>query len=105
MNFDENNLSLLYPITSDNELKFKSNKTGETYNAKPEDTLLMGEEIGTGYSMTKYKAAITSIAHDPTNSRIEKECPKCKNAVLSFALFGDEKKTIYACLCGYNSIY
>lgn len=100
MDFDQINLTLLTPITVGDKLKFKSNKTGNTYDAKPEHTLLAGEEIGVVHSMSKYKNTIRTTAFDPTNPRIEKPCPKCKAEIVSYQRLGDDKKVIYACVCG-----
>jgi hypothetical protein len=102
--FDPNNFSLLQPVQdSNNNLVFKSSKTGAVYPATPDKTLLaQGIESGIGI-YEKYKYAISSIAYDDINPiRKTSGCPTCGRIHLRFRCFGPNEEIIYACICGWR---
>ena len=92
-------LGLREEITSGASLQFKCNKCGEIYDAKPEQTLLVSEEIGAADSIQKYKNSIRVTAHDPANPRIEHPC-KCGQKITSYQRLGEKKKLVIVCECG-----
>lgn len=99
-NYCEVCLGLREEITSGSSLQFKCNKCGEVYDAKPEQTLLVSEEISGADSISKYKNSIRVTAHDPANPRTERECDKCKQKITSYQRLGEKKKLVIVCECG-----
>lgn len=99
MDFCKESYTLLQPVTT-GELKFKSDRTGAEYPAKPEHTLLAAEEIKVVQSVLKYKNTLSVTAFDPTNPRSDIGCDKCGRAIVSFQRLGEEKKVVYVCICG-----
>lgn len=101
MNFDEESLTLLDEITSQDVLFFKSNKTGNIIKAKPEDTLLDNMDLGKIHSVSKYKNTLRTIFWDPTNPLIvyTNGCPKCKRKIVRYMRSGEDKRTFYQCRC------
>jgi DNA-directed RNA polymerase subunit M/transcription elongation factor TFIIS len=99
-NYCEVCLGLREEITSGAKLQFKCNKCGEIYDAKPEQTLLVSEEIGAADSISKYKNSIRVTAHDPSNPRMEHPCEKCGSKVTSYQRLGEKKKLVIVCECG-----
>lgn len=104
MNFCDESYTLLEPITTGNDLKFKSNKTGKTYASKPEDTLLASEDSSNILTVSKYYNTIKVSAYDPVNTKIKLEngCEKCHRQIVTMLRVGVEKKVIYSCICGYQ---
>ena len=94
-------LTLLSEITTGDTLKFKSDKTGTEYDARPEDTMLVSEE-NTEQS-AKYINVKMVAAFDPINPkvRLPDGCEKCGRKIVSMLRLGDEKKVVYVCICGY----
>jgi|SRR5271168_542520 len=94
--------TLLEEITSEDKLLFKSNKTGTIYEASPEYTMLVSEDINELQSISKYKNTLTVSAYDSTNTRerIPGGCDKCKRKIVSLQRLGVEKRVVYSCLCG-----
>ena len=102
MNFCPYSYMLLELVTSENELKFKSTKTGTIYNAKPENTLIASEESDEIQSVSKYKNILGTTAFDPTSPRVRIPggCEKCHNKIVSFQRVGIDNKIVYVCTCG-----
>lgn len=93
-------LTLLSEITTGDQLKFKSDKTGTEYDARPEDTMLYSEE-NTEQS-AKYKNIKMVAPYDPVNPkiRIPDGCEKCNRKIVGMLRLGEDKKVIYVCICG-----
>ncbi len=102
MYFDPNNLTLLEPVQQGDNLVFKSNKTGATHAAKPQNTLLAhGTESEINIS-EKYKFALKCAPYDSANPiELTSGCPKCKRKLIRFRQLGENKEVIFSCLCGY----
>ena len=97
--FDPDTQSLLEPVTT-GKLRFRSIKTGAIHDAKPEDTMLISEGIGEVNILSKYANTINATAFDPANPRALVNCSECKRTTVKFQRLGQEKKVIYACVCG-----
>lgn len=102
MDFCPVSRSLLEEVTTQDKLFFKSNKTGAIYEAGPENTMLASEESGEIHSVLKFQSALRVTAYDPTNPRAYNPCTKCKRQIVSYQRLGDEKKTVYVCVCGHR---
>ncbi len=100
MDFCPTSRSLLDEVTSQDELHFKSNKTGTVYKANPENTMLASEETGEINSVLKFQNALKVTAFDPTNPRMHNPCSACGRQIVSYQRLGDEKRTVYVCVCG-----
>src|SRR5271168_4347340 len=99
--FDPDTHALLEPVTV-GSLKFRSIRTGATYDAVADDTLLASNSEGQVDLMSKYRNTIRYTAYEPINPRMLEPCPKCKRSVTSFQRLGDNKKVIHSCLCGHK---
>lgn len=99
--FDPDTQTLLEPVTS-GSLKFRSIRTGATYDATNEDTLLASNSEGQVDLMSKYKNTIRYTAYESINPCMEEPCPKCKRAITRFQRLGENKKVIHSCLCGHK---
>lgn len=93
---------LLEEITSEDKLLFKSNKTATIYEAAPEYTMLVSENISELQSISKYKNTLKVSAYDSINprERLASGCEKCQRKIVSLQRLGAEKKVIYSCICG-----
>ena len=78
--FDKYTQSLLLPITTNEDLRFQSHKTGEIFESGINDTLLVSEGIEGIDITSKYRKTIITTAFEPINHqiRIEGGCSKCK---------------------------
>lgn len=101
MDFCPVSFMLLEEITSQDELLFKSSKTGTVYKASPENTLLASEGVSELQSISKYKNTLKVSAYDPLNpkERIPGGCEKCGRKIVSLQRLGEEKRVVYSCLC------
>lgn len=101
MKFDQNSLTILEEITSQEELYFKSNKTGNLIKGEPTDTMLYSIDKGEIHSSSLYKNILKTVSVDPTNPKIEYPggCPKCKRLIVSYIRTGEDKRTFYQCFC------
>lgn len=99
--FDPDTQTLLEPVTV-GKLKFRSIRTGATYDAKPENTLLASNSEGQVDVMSKYKNTIKFTAYEPINPCINIPCPKCKRSITRFQRLSETKKVIHVCLCGHK---
>src|SRR5271170_3491038 len=104
MDFCPVSMMLLDPITSQEKLVFKTNKTGAIYEAKPEYTLLASEGIGELQSISKYKNTLKVSPYDAINSRerIPDGCEKCSRKIVSLQRLGDGKRVVFTCVCGFQ---
>ena len=98
--FDPHTQSLLEPVPV-GDLKHRSIRTGAIFDASAEDTLLASGGDGQVDVMKKYKNPIKHMAYDPVNPSMNLPCPKCKRALTKFRQFGDNKRVVHACICGY----
>lgn len=101
MNFCPVTWMLLSEITSQDKLIFKSDKTGNLYEAKPEHTMLASEDMGE-LPIFMFKNALHVAAYTPINPKARNPCKKCNRQVVSYMRLGEEKKVIYVCLCGHR---
>jgi DNA-directed RNA polymerase subunit M/transcription elongation factor TFIIS len=100
MDYCPTSQSLLEEVTTQDKLYFKSTKTGTVYEAGPENTMLASEETGEIHSVLKFQNALKVTAFDPTNPRMYNPCDKCHRQIVSYQRLGEEKKTVYVCVCG-----
>jgi DNA-directed RNA polymerase subunit M/transcription elongation factor TFIIS len=102
MNFCPKTRMLLEDVTNGDKLMFKAPKTGNLYEAKPEHTLLAGENIGDLQNARKFKNALANLSFDPVNARDTSGCPKCKRIVVACMRIGEAKKVFHGCVCGHQ---
>lgn len=88
-----------------NPLGFECQTCGERSTAKDEDTLLMTlnhqEMGGASDRMDKYSTHLSVSAYDPTGMKVKRNCPKCKNKIMSLARIGENQIVYYTCTCGF----
>jgi hypothetical protein len=102
MYYDETTLTLLEPVQSGDKLIFRSNKTGASYEAKPEHTMLIQGTESEINIHEKYKYAIKNAPYDSTNPIVKTTgCPKCGRLCRRFKRFGKNEEVILTCLCGF----
>ncbi len=97
---------LLEPITTGEELLFKSPKTGTIYKPQPSRTLMASEESDEVQNVLKYRNTIHTTAFDPTTPkvRIPGGCKQCGAKIFSFQRIGNDKQVVYVCVCGEQII-
>lgn len=100
MDFCPDTLMLLSEITSEDKLMFKSDKTGNIYEASDENTMLVSESSSELQSISKFKQTLNVTAYSDINPRIREECQNCKRKIVSFQRLGEENRVVYVCLCG-----
>ena len=83
--FDKKNGNLMEPSISNKKLKFIS-KTGETYDALPEETLIYSKEA-TDSSLSQYNNFLKNVLKDPTNPKKFKYCAKCKKTTIVVPIY------------------
>jgi len=91
--------SLLYEQTEAGELQFKS-REGKIYSITTDDTMLDNEELGDAAAILKFDISKRVTAFDFVNPKTEKECMQCHRKIVSFQRLGEQKKIVYACVCG-----
>lgn len=94
--------NLLNEITSGETLKFKCPTCAEIYDATPEATMLLSDNIGEDPA-SKFRKFIKNSAHDPTNILVKDKCPnpKCENSVATHIRVTDQQKVLHTCrICG-----
>lgn len=95
----DNTGSLLSEVTSGQTLKFKANRTGQMFDARPEHTLTDNQDSGELTTNSRWRNALANSGTDPVNplTRLEKGCDKCGTKVAAYRQLGDSKKTFYNC--------
>lgn len=99
--YEQSTYSLLQPVLG-TKLTLKSQKTGIIYDATDEQSLLVVGSTDNIDIKDKYRNTIRYTAYDPINPkvRLDDGCPECQRKIVSYQWLGDNKKTIYVCLCG-----
>jgi DNA-directed RNA polymerase subunit M/transcription elongation factor TFIIS len=95
----DNTGSLLSEVTTGSALKFKSVRTGQVFDAKPEHTLTDNEDNGELTTNSRWRNSLANAGADPVNPMIyiPEGCAKCKTKVVAFRQFGVNKKVFYIC--------
>jgi hypothetical protein len=99
--FDPATQTLLEPVTN-GPLRFRSIRTGATFDATDSDTLLASNSESHVDIVSKYRNTIVNTAYDPVNPRMEAPCPNCERTITSFQRLGESKRVIHVCVCGHK---
>jgi DNA-directed RNA polymerase subunit M/transcription elongation factor TFIIS len=93
--------TFLSEVVDQGDLKFKSDRTGNIYDATPINTLVANEETEQ-ISASKFRRTLIVTAEDPTNprQRVPDGCDNCGRKVVSYQRLGSRKIVFYKCLCG-----
>lgn len=100
MNFCPRCDNIAIELTSGDELKFRCPTCVEDYDATPEATLLVSDNIGMD-PVSKFRQFIKNSPHDPTNIKVLDKCEKCGNMVATHIRVTDQQKVLHTCkMCG-----
>jgi len=97
MNFEDDTLLLLKSTTTD--CTYESPITGVIKQLQPKDTLLFDDANSAEYVLKIHHKAIKNAAFNPIIPRIEKKCPKCSRAIISFLVISTHNIIVYCCVC------
>lgn len=95
--FDSNTGSLLSEITTGRNLVFKSEKTGEKFDAKDSDSMVAADVLKGDSSHSKWDDILAHASKDRTNARIRSPCAKCKTVVVMYLRLDNNRKIYYIC--------
>jgi DNA-directed RNA polymerase subunit M/transcription elongation factor TFIIS len=85
-------------VDNDGVARYQCPLDGETYPIEGANTKLY--EINTGQAGNLFDALIRSSASDPTNLKLERECPRCLRKITTFLMLGQDEKPFFTCKCG-----
>ena len=101
MKFCENCQRVLTRYIETGEVIFKC-VCGNQVVGDPEDSIIHEEMVTADDTQTKYDVFIKNSAHDPVNSKVMRECSKCKVDHMTMIRVGKNRNVLYTCSCGHS---
>lgn len=99
MNFEDDTLLLLKSTPT--ECFYASPITGTIKQLQPKDTLLYDDANREEYVLNIHQKELKNIAFNPIMPRIEKKCPQCARAVVSYIVINHYNIIVYGCVCSH----
>lgn len=94
-------LRLLDDKTTTTELYYECTTCKKKYKADDKDTLRF-EQTFHNTTRSGQGAFMRTAAFDVCNPKVYKDCPKCKNPIVTSVVGGDSMSFTYLCECGYR---